>query len=440
MTSGNFRSFPLSSIIANHGDRQRGLNSNHVDELAESLNRTGLINPIVITSEGVLVAGAHRLAAAQQLGWTNISVQFVEDLSDYDLQIIELEENLKRKDLTWQEECLALERFHGLKCSYEDDWTQAQTAAAVGIADSFVTRQLAVAKALNEGNENVLKAEKLSVAINLVARANERKKTSTLNSVDALFKAKTEVSKEVSETNSEEFSNQKRIVERVPPILLADFHEWQADYAGPKFNLIHCDFPYGINVASGPRQNSSITETYDDSPEVYWALMGTLLKGMENVVAESAHLIFWFSMHHYSRTLESLGNMGWTVDPFPLIWHKSDNSGVAPDPQRKPRRTYETAFFATRGDRKLTERGTRSASFSFPGKIGDEAHMSAKPQPMLEHFLSMVCDEYSTFLDPTCGGASALKAAEALGAHSVLGLEKNEDFFTTATMRYYGEE
>jgi len=132
--------------------------------------------------------------------------------------------------------------------------------------------------------------------------------------------------------------------------------------------------------------------------------------------------------------------MGWRVDPFPLIWHKSDNAGVAPDPQRLPRRTYETAFFCHRGDRKLTENGTRSASFSFPGKLGNEAHMSAKPEPMLKHFLSMICDEYSVVLDPTCGGASALKACESLGAHSVLGLEKLEDFYTTACLRYYGEE
>lgn len=427
MTSGKFTTFPIPSITIERSERQRR-ELTGIEDLAESIRRTGLINPIVITQDGVLVAGERRLTACKMLGWTSIPAQFTSDLSALELHVIELEENIKREQLSWQDECLAVKRFHELKMEMEEDWDPTKTATALGATPQYVGQRVIIAKEIEDGNERISSADKFSVARNLVQRDTERRKSSVLETLGASL---------IPPSISDEPAPKTK---PTPPILLTDFHQWQGDYAGQKFNLIHCDFPYGINVGDSPRQNSSIAEHYEDSPDVYFKLLATFGLAMQNVVAESAHLIFWFTMHYYSETLAALEFMGWKVDPFPLIWHKSDNAGVAPDPQRRPRRTYETAFFASRGDRKLTQAGARSASFAFPGKIGGEAHMSAKPVPMLTHFLSMVCDEYSTVFDPTCGSGNALKAATALGASSVLGLEKDPNFYALSTSRYYGDE
>lgn len=428
MVSGNFRSFPVSSIIVNRDERQRR-ELVGIDELAESIHRTGLINPIVITQDGVLVAGERRLTAVRSLGWTNISVQFVEDLNEFQLAVIELEENIKRVDLTWQDECLAMEKYFRLRKEHEGA-SQDEVAVNLGVSQSELSRKLQVAEAILEGNDRVAKAEKFSVARNLVERTNERKRATALTSAtETLF------------TGTVEEEEEEKPTKPKAPLINEDFHEWAAAYTGTPFNLIHCDFPYGINVADSPRQNSSIQEYYEDSKDIYFNLLSTLEMSMSNVVAPSAHLIFWFSMDYYHVTKDWLERMGWKVNPFPLIWHKSDNAGIAPDPQRGPRRTYETAFFASRGDRKLTQVGARSNSFAFPGKKGpDGIHLSEKPVEMLKHFLSMVCDEYSLVLDPTCGSGNALKAATALGAPTVLGIEKSLDFYTTAVTRYFGDE
>ncbi len=158
---------------------------------------------------------------------------------------------------------------------------------------------------------------------------------------------------------------------------------------------------------------------------------------MSNVVAESAHLIFWFSMDYYQNTKILLTEMGWNVNPFPLIWMKSDNTGIIPDANRGPRRIYETAFFASRGDRLI--HGAVSNAFAYPGQ-GKTLHMNEKPVPMLKHFMRMVCDEYSRVLDPTCGSANALKAATALGAPTVLGIERDPEFFARAKDGYFTDE
>jgi len=424
MTSGTFRTFPIGSIIVERGTRQRR-DLGDIDALAESIHRIGLINAVVVTPDGVLVAGERRLTACRQLGWTSIPVQLTTELSDYELQCIELEENVKRLDLPWQDQCLAIARFHKLKVDNEPDWSQEQTAQALGIVQTTISKHLAVAEEINAGNEKVASADKFSVARNIVERTTERKKQSAIASADTAL---------ASVLGTPDGGS----TESAPPapILNTNFHEFQETYVGPKFNLIHCDFPYGINVADAPRQNSAIVDHYDDSADTYWKLCERLELAMHNMVAESAHLIFWFSMEKYERTRWFLEKIGWEVNPFPLIWHKSDNAGVAPDPQRGPRRTYETAFFASIGDRKLTQAGTKSNSFAYPGKRPDGAHVSEKPKAVLRHFMSMVCDEYSLLFDPTCGSGNALAVGQMLKATNVLGLELSKEFYENAIAQW----
>lgn len=418
MTSGNFRSYTVAAIIVNRADRQRR-ELRGIDELAESIQRIGLINPIVITRDGVLIAGERRLTAIRQLGWTHVPVQFVEDLSEYELQCIELEENVKRQDLPWQDEVAALAKFHQLKVAHEPGWTQEDTADAAGYSRPEVSKKLLVAAQMD--NEVVAGADRFSAALNIVQRNAERKRTSVLDSIAPIVT-------QVVEPDAEPVAPSEPII----PLLNVSFHDWQETYDGPKFNLIHCDFPYGINVADSPRMDATIKDHYEDSPDIYWALLDRLGRAMDNVVAESAHLIFWHSMKFHYDTMSELANMGWNVHPFPLIWHKSDGSGIAPDPQRGPRQTYEAAIFATRGDRKITQEGCVANSFGYPGRRDGAIHASEKPYAMLRHFMRMVCDEYSLVLDPACGSGNALKVAEDLGAAHVLGLEAMAEFYEIA--------
>ena len=181
MTSGTFRTTAISSIIINP-DRQRQ-DLGNIEELAESIARIGLINPIVIDSDGVLVAGERRLTACRSLGWTSIIVQHTSDLSPYELQCIEFEENDKRKDLTWQEECAAIEKFHLLKLEHEPDWNAEKTAEALGITPQTAGRKLSVARELVD--DRVAGAEKFSKALNLVQRSTERRKSTVLAAVEA---------------------------------------------------------------------------------------------------------------------------------------------------------------------------------------------------------------------------------------------------------------
>lgn len=71
-----------------------------INGLAQSMKEHGLLHPIVIDSKFYLVAGGRRLEAAKQIGLLEIEVKMLGDLSERELRVLELEENIKRKDLT----------------------------------------------------------------------------------------------------------------------------------------------------------------------------------------------------------------------------------------------------------------------------------------------------------------------------------------------------
>jgi ParB family chromosome partitioning protein len=89
----------LTSTIAIGNRHRRDLGD--IERLADNIAKIGLLQPIVVTSDGQLVAGQRRLEAAKQLGWSEIPV-FIKD----DLDAIvrgEFAENAFRKDFTLSE-------------------------------------------------------------------------------------------------------------------------------------------------------------------------------------------------------------------------------------------------------------------------------------------------------------------------------------------------
>lgn len=76
---------------------------NNIKELAESISKYGLLHPITVDEGKHLIAGARRLKAVQELGWAEIPAQVYASLSADEKLEIELEENLRREDLSQPE-------------------------------------------------------------------------------------------------------------------------------------------------------------------------------------------------------------------------------------------------------------------------------------------------------------------------------------------------
>lgn len=426
MTSGSFASVPIDAVWIDRENRQRR-ELNNLEELASSINRNGLIHPIVIDRDFKLIAGERRITACKALGWTAITAQYADELDDAAMQLIELEENIKRNDMSWKDICSAITKYHKLMTESEEGWTLQNTADAMSMSKTSVSEYILVQTAIAKGDERVAAADKYSVAKGIANRTESRKKASTIDNVlatvDRAFAPKDEPY--VPPTPSKP----------VVPLLNADFHEWAAAYSGRPFNFLHCDFPYGVDADGHNQGQAQAMGGYADSFQVYSNLIDTLEMSMSNVVADSAHMMFWFSMDYYALTKERLEKMGWKVNAFPLIWFKNDNTGILPDPSRGGRRVYETAFHCSRGDRLIVK--AKGNAFAHPGRDKD-IHMSEKPVPMLRHFMEMYVDEYTIALDPTCGSGNACKAASGLGAPTVLGIERDPEFYGRSVEAYFG--
>ena len=82
----------------------------NIDELAASIERDGLLQPITITPDGALVCGARRLAAIKKLGWRKVNVWVRSGISDRLGHLLaEQDDNVLHKPLT-QTEAAALYR------------------------------------------------------------------------------------------------------------------------------------------------------------------------------------------------------------------------------------------------------------------------------------------------------------------------------------------
>lgn len=474
----------IDSIIIDRENRQRA----EIDDLGgliADISKRGLLNPIIVRRKDKrLIAGERRLTSYKTLAsgwsgegtnpWQRIPFRYYDELDEADAQIVELSENFHRKELAWRDQALSIYKIHQIRCEQNEDQTQGQTAAELGISESTVSINVAVGEALVEKKFDFSGCAGAQAACNILKRAAERETDALLadlnfaaakpvpvkpmpstpvaaNSkpaVQAALEAKTGT--EVTVEVPDELTGRPAPVfedEASRTIIQADFLEWAANYDGQPFNLLHIDFPYGINFGESKRQNTASDRiAYDDSPDLFWTLCRGLRDNLDRVVAESAHILFWFSLGlepenartSYERIVQFFsgireeGGCGLVVNPFPLVWCR--NGSILPDPNRGPRRGYETAFLMTRGDRKIVR--PVQNFFEDSTRSDKSIHTSEKPQGMLEYFLSMLVDETSRVLDPTCGSGSAIRAASKFKPAALLGIEQDPEFVKYARDKF----
>jgi ParB family transcriptional regulator, chromosome partitioning protein len=128
---GALKSIPIGKIGRNPFQPRREFNSEELGELQESLNSSGLLQPITVRrrpgKDGFeLIAGERRLRAATKLGWKEIPA-IIKEIDDRAILTLALVENLQRTDLNPIEEG---EGYYRL--SHEFSLTQQQIAETVG--------------------------------------------------------------------------------------------------------------------------------------------------------------------------------------------------------------------------------------------------------------------------------------------------------------------
>jgi ParB family chromosome partitioning protein len=105
---------PIDALRPNALNPRGDLHPAGLEELADSIRAQGVLQPLLVTPGGEVVAGHRRLAAARLAGLSEVPV-IVRDLDGVQQQEIMLVENLQRQDLSCVEEARAYRRLphHG---------------------------------------------------------------------------------------------------------------------------------------------------------------------------------------------------------------------------------------------------------------------------------------------------------------------------------------
>ena len=150
---------PIDSIDPNPYQTRRRINEAALEELAESIRASGVVQPVVLrpTANGrfQLVAGERRWHASRRAGKTTIPA-VVRQISNEQAMEITIIENLQREDLNPMEQARALERL-----SREFTLTQEQIASRTGKDRASIANFIRLLK-LPEDVQNALEAGALS--------------------------------------------------------------------------------------------------------------------------------------------------------------------------------------------------------------------------------------------------------------------------------------
>ena len=387
-------------------------------ELVESIRTRGLLHAPVLRVVGedyVLVAGERRLRAMrdlQELGqdWSYngepvihgfVPYTTLGELDELEAEEAELEENIRRLDLTWQERSAATARLCDLR------GRQAEAAGLVRPTTSDIaleirgsttaphheaTRQeILLAKHLSR--PEIAKATTAAEAFKILKRIEQQEKHVELARV---------VGKSLT-SHSHTLENREAI-------------GWMKEQPDGVFDVILTDPPYGMGAdqfgdSGGAAQGAHF---YEDSYESWVFLMEEFVALSFRIAKPEAHLYCFCDIDRFADLRLGMENAGWKVFRTPLIWYKP-NGNRAPWPDAGPQRKYECILFAVKGGKKVNHLRGDVLEYPADQNLG---HQAQKPVGLYEDLLRRSAAPGDKVLDPFAGTGPILVAAHNLKVYA----------------------
>ena len=145
---------PINSIGYSPYQPRSGMDESALQELADSIKKSGIIQPIVVrrtkTGSFELIAGERRLRASKIAGFEQIPA-VIREISDNDAAEFALVENIQREDLNPIDIARAMKRLHD-----EFGYTQDKIADGVKKSRPYVANLLRLLDLPDEAQNNIL--------------------------------------------------------------------------------------------------------------------------------------------------------------------------------------------------------------------------------------------------------------------------------------------
>lgn len=438
---------PLSSIEVRKRQRKE-IPATHVKSLRESILHVGLLHPPVCWRDGetwVLSAGECRFRtiealAAEKLefhhGNNKIPVGYIpitELREGIELLAFEaeLDENVRRLDLTWQDKAQAYADLHTMRLKSNPQQTLADTKAELVELNA---PSLHTGAPMRSANSN---ASEIREAITIAEHLGDEEVSKARNAREALSHI----------LRKEEQRIQAALIKRVhaqkAPETLTLYHDDMTTrlplLESNSVDLVIADPPYGIKASQGGFSDRTVIHHhYEDTPEVARKLIQTILTECFRITKPRANIFIFCDIDNFQYLKTVAANMGWVPFRRPMIWQKSESEGMAPWGGAGPRITTEFIFFATKGERGMTVSPTDVLNVRRVSR-NLRIHGAEKPVDLLKRLIEVCTLPGDTVLDPCCGSGSTLVACREL-KRTGIGIEKDKDYHTAAFTNVHSED
>lgn len=428
-----------------------------IEGLAASIARFGLLNPIVLDVNNNLIAGHRRLLAMRHLGWAETPYRRLSELDPIVRKEIELEENIRRKDLEWQEEVVGLYKLYtakqerygekGSPVAIEGGYGIEEAARELDRATGSISMDLALAKGLYEFPE-LLEEKTKSSAFKRYRRLKETQLRGELAKRNQAGEADSPVEEEEDfdlDGENEEGAAKPTGIQRQPikkalwkglgVFYHADSRDVLRQLPAESIDLIVTDPPYGIGLykEGAPMSSSKFAEAqgagYGDDPKEIMDMLDETFMHAARCLKKDGHAYVFFHMTRYEPIYLMLRKHFGTCEATPLIWIKQ-TTGIG-DPNRAWVYSYEPCFWVNRGRGLVKPQPFNTLKYD---TVSKKIHSVEKPVALMRHLIEASGVTGELILDPFAGSGSTLVAAAQLGMRFI-GVEKHEDFWRSAVDR-----
>lgn len=407
-------------------DRQRKeFTPKLIEELKNSIVSKGLMHPVVLrttATEGQyrLIAGERRLRAISELHEDGLTFshdqQTVEDglipfvllseLSEADFAEAELQENLIRTALTWQEEAEARALIHQLRKAKNP--AQTETATAIEVSEMMNTTVAGERKILSDAL--------------LIAKHKDNPLVKTAkNRRDAV----TSILDEVEKKYTAQLARRTQNLHLEHTIIHGDCLEEIKKLPAEKFSAIICDPPYGVDADTWKKTEQHL---YKDDAAYALEICRTIIREGFRVTKAKAFMFMFCDIDHFVSLRDYASQQAWSAWRVPIVWQKGKD-GHAPWGRGGFIRTTELLLFCVKGGIELYKPGGPDVlSFSRPSR-SNRVHAAEKPYELLDYLLSLTCLPGDAVLDPCAGSGSILPPAIARKLH-ITAIETSDTYIT----------
>lgn len=430
-------------------DRQRK-DLGDLGELKTSFEREGQLNPIILDEHNNLIAGERRLRAAQELEWTQIHARIMPGLTKDQTLLIEMAENLGRKDFHWSEELQAKLSLYQYYSTQEDDFSYRKMAKKLGVSIGGLSTDLELAKAIleipeltayNSKGQARTAYKKLQTQAQAVI-AMDKLSDDDKARLQEMMNIHSEPARNVTEDTSkitapveqaiqedEDAPVEALVPERGKNLLECHAH---MDDSMPKFiyeickfndllkkipdetiGFVEADPPYAINFESIYGKAQDIKSTAQD-----WSLtefrqnMEILLFNLKPKLLQNSWILIWTGAEHEEWLQEMAVNAGYGIQSAGF-WIKQ--SGGSNTPSTTMIHNYEKYLLLRYGDARFNIPSVKAAIEFSPVPHGNRYHQWQKPLDLYAHFMKACGKPGSFFFSPFAGSGYSMIAASLAG-------------------------